>query len=150
MTPEQIFGICNTVALASWVALAALPRWPIVAAAIRWGVISGLATLYSVLVMIFFFRVEGGGFSSLASVQTLFADPRIALAGWVHYLAFDLFIGLWIAARADALAISRLVQVPILLATFMFGPFGLLLMHGVVLATRFALPFSVDGPGKAK
>lgn len=149
MTPEQLFGICNTTALASWIALAALPRWAIVTGVIRWGVISGLATLYTALILVFFFRVEGGGFFSLAAVQTLFADPRIALAGWVHYLAFDLFVGLWIAARADALAISRLVQLPILLATFMFGPFGLLLMHGVVLATRTALPIAAGGPETA-
>ena len=39
-------------------------------------------------------RAEGG-FSSLAAVSTLFADPWVLLAGWTHYLAFDLFIGGW-------------------------------------------------------
>lgn len=140
MPPDQLFGICNTAALAAWIALVAAPRWQVVTAAIRWGVISALAGLYAVLILVFFFRVEGGGFFSLAAVQTLFADAWVALAGWIHYLAFDLFVGLWIAARADARGISRVVQAPILLATFMFGPLGLLLMHGVELATRSAAP----------
>jgi hypothetical protein len=48
------------------------------------------------------------------------------LAGWVHYLAFDLFIGTWIAVEADRRGIHRLLQAPILVATFLFGPLGLL------------------------
>ena len=46
---------------------------------------------------------------------------------WIHYLAFDLFVGLWIARDADAKGFSRFVQAPILLATFMAGPLGLFL-----------------------
>jgi hypothetical protein len=49
------------------------------------------------------------------------------LAGWVHYLAFDLFIGGWIAVEADKVGLNRLFQAPILVATFMFGPVGLAL-----------------------
>ena len=49
------------------------------------------------------------------------------IAGWVHYLAFDLFIGVWIAERLDAERLSRWIQTPILIATFLFGPLGLLL-----------------------
>ena len=49
------------------------------------------------------------------------------LAGWIHYLAFDLFIGGWIAIEADKVGLSRIIQAPILVATFMFGPAGLAL-----------------------
>ena len=131
MTVEQIFSFCNTLALLSWIALIAGPRWRRVTGAIQWGSISTLSLLYAVLIALFFFRVEGGGFFSLAAVQTLFTDPHVALAGWVHYLAFDLFVGLWIAARADTMGLNRLVQVPILLATFMFGPLGFVLFQAV-------------------
>jgi len=68
-----------------------------------------------------------GGFDTLANVQQLFTYPEAALAGWVHYLAFDLFIGGIIAKQADEIGLSRLIQIPILLLTFMFGPFGYLL-----------------------
>ena len=133
MTVEQVFSICNTAALMCWVALVIGPRWPVVSATIRWGVITGMSLLYAVLIAVFFFRVEGGGFLSLAEVQTLLADRHIALAGWIHFLAFDLFVGLWIAARADAMALHRIIQAPILLAAFMFGPLGFLLFQAVRL-----------------
>jgi hypothetical protein len=53
----------------------------------------------------------------------------VLLAGWIHYLAFDLFVGRWIASEADKMGISRLIQGPILFGTFMFGPLGLLVFH---------------------
>lgn len=131
MSAEQIFSLCNTSALVCWIALIAGPRWPVVTGAIRWGAVTGLSVLYAVLIAVFFFRVEGGGFFSLAAVQTLFADRHVALAGWIHYLAFDLFVGLWVAARADEIGINRLVQAPVLVCIFMFGPFGFLLFQAV-------------------
>lgn len=106
MNADLIFKICNTAALASWVLLVVAPRWKPVPQIIRWGVITLMALLYSVLIAVYFYRVEGGGFSSLTAVQALFASREVALAGWVHYLAFDLFVGLWIAAKADNLGIA--------------------------------------------
>ena len=85
-----------------------------------------LAALYASLMFVYFFRVAGG-FGSLQAVRTLFASDPVLIAGWVHYLAFDLFIGVWIAERLDAERVSRWLQAPILIATFMFGPVGLLL-----------------------
>lgn len=140
MSPESLFSICNSAALLSWIALVAGPRWLVVTGAIRWGVITALSALYAVLIAVFFFRVEGGGFFTLEAVQTLFTDKHVALAGWIHYLAFDLFVGLWIAAQADRLRVSRLVQAPVLVATFMFGPLGFLLFQAV----RLTLPAPLD------
>ena len=97
-----------------------------------------MAVLYSVLITVYFFRVEGGGFSSLAAVQALFTSREVALAGWVHYLTFDLFVGLWIAEKSDSLGIARIVQAPVLVTTFMFGPLGFL-MFQAVLAFNSAL-----------
>src|SRR5690606_6474254 len=77
------------------------------------------------LVAVHFAGAEGG-YSSLAAVGTLFASEPVRLAGWVHYLAFDLFVGAWIAERADDAGISRIIQAPSLAATFLFGPVGLL------------------------
>jgi hypothetical protein len=137
---EQVFSIANTTALMSWVALVALPRWPALLATLNLGVVGLLAALYAVLVSVWFFRVEGGGYFSLGAVQTLFTSAEVALAGWVHYLAFDLFVGLWIAARADELRLSRLVQAPILLATFMFGPVGYLFFLAVRASAQILRP----------
>jgi Domain of unknown function (DUF4281) len=79
------------------------------------------------LIQVYFFRVPGIGFGSIQAVQKIFITPEVALAGWVHYLAFDLLVGLWIAAHADRIELSRWLQAVVLGATFMFGPIGLLL-----------------------
>ena len=134
---DALFSAANTLALLSWVGLIALPRWRLVRRALQIFIVAGLCVLYAVLIQGFFFGVEGVGFSSLAAVQKLFTSREVALAGWVHYLAFDLFVGLWIAGRADEIGVSRWLQGPILLTAFMFGPIGLL-MFAATLGLRFA------------
>jgi hypothetical protein len=124
---DLIFTLCSNLAVAGWAALIFLPRWRTLKALIRFGVVGILAAAYATLIFLYFFQVEGGGFGSLAQVKTLFQSPPVLLAGWIHYLAFDLFVGVWIAERLDALGQSRPLQAIILAATFMFGPLGLLL-----------------------
>jgi len=86
-----------------------------------------LSALYTALVLAFFWRAEGGGYGSIAEVRALFAHDHVLVAGWVHYLAFDLMVGALLAERMDRAGIHRLVQAPTLLATFMFGPAGVVL-----------------------
>jgi hypothetical protein len=126
MTWDNLFGLVSNLAVAGWLALICLPRRPWLTRLLRFGLVGVLAALYASLIFVYFFRVEGG-FSSLQAVRTLFASDPLLIAGWVHYLAFDLFIGVWIAERLDAERVSRWLQAPILIATFMFGPLGLLL-----------------------
>lgn len=133
MNWELIFGATSTTAMVSWLALIFLPRWRWLRIGLRYGVIAGLAALYAMLAFVYFFRVEGGGFGSLTSVGLLLQSPPALLAGWIHYLAFDLFLGTWIAERADERGLSRVVQAPILVATFMFGPVGYLLFAATEL-----------------
>ena len=78
---------------------------------------------------------ESGGFGSLAELRTLFADDWLLLAGWVHYLVFDYFVGAWIAR--DTAPVPRLLVVVCLAACFLAGPLGLLiylLLRGASLA----------------
>src|SRR5262245_6863595 len=124
MSWDHAFALANLVALMGWGSLILLPRWQSVVEALRYGFVGALALTYSGLVMVNF-ASSGGGFASMAAVRTLFASDPLLLAGWLHYLAFDLFIGIWIAEQADVLGLSRWLQAPILIATFMFGPFGL-------------------------
>jgi Domain of unknown function (DUF4281) len=137
---DLMFRIANGAALLAWVALIALPRWPLLRTGIQLVVVLGLCLLYALLIQLYFFGVQGGGFFSLAAVQRFFTSPAVALAGWVHYLAFDLFVGLWIARRADRLALSRWLQAPLLATTFMFGPIGLLLFVAALAVHRWRLP----------
>ena len=123
----QVFSAASTAAMLGWLVLILGPRWPIVLQFLRLGLIGALSLTYAVLIFVYFFRVEGGGFGSIAEVRALFMSDPVLVAGWVHYLAFDLFIGTWIAVEADRLGWNRVAQTPILIATFMFGPIGLLL-----------------------
>jgi len=118
-----------------WLILIFLPRrWPQLLWLPRFIIPFALSLLYSGLAMAHIATVEGGGFGSLAEVKVLLSNDWALLAGWIHYLAFDLFIGGWIAVKADEVGINRVIQAPILLATFMAGPLGLALF----LAMRVA------------
>jgi hypothetical protein len=64
---------------------------------------------------------------SIGGIRKLFGTDAGVVVGWTHYLAFDLFVGLWISRDADAKGFSRLAQAPILLLTFLTGPVGLFL-----------------------
>jgi hypothetical protein len=47
--------------------------------------------------------------------------------GWVHFLAFDLAVALWIRSDAAAAGIAHGWLLPVYALTLMFGPAGLLL-----------------------
>jgi hypothetical protein len=57
----------------------------------------------------------------------VFSSQGKLLGGWLHYLAFDLFVGRWMIDDALELKRSRWVVLPCLLFTFLCGPVGLLL-----------------------
>ena len=130
MTPEKIFSLVNLAALLSWVALAALPgrRW-VPRTITGLAVPAGLASVYAALIL----ATWGGpgSFSSLEGVALLFANPWLLLAGWIHYLAFDLLVGSWEAIDARERGVPHWMLVPCLFLTFMFGPVGWLLYQGV-------------------
>ena len=135
MSPQQVFSIANSLALVSWIMLAILPRRPWVTRVVTTKLVPGLfAILYTAIVVSLFWR-SPGGFSTLASVGTLFSSPWLLLAGWVHYLAFDLLIGSWELEDSRARGIPHLMVVPCLLLTFMFGPAGWLL-YRIVRSVR--------------
>ena len=127
MSPQQVFSIANAVALLAWIMLAVLPSQPWVRRMITTKIIPALfAVLYTAIAVSLFWR-SSGGFSSLADVATLFSNPWLLLAGWVHYLAFDLLMGSWEVEDARQRGIPHLMVVPCLLLTFLFGPAGWLL-----------------------
>ena len=133
MSWAAIFAIANGWALLCWIALALAPRWPALLSAILYLGVALLCLSYAVLIggLLGGLIDPGGtgsaaGFSTIAGVMGIFSTPGGATIGWIHYLAFDLFTGLWIARDGDAKAIARWIQLPVLLLTFMLGPVGLL------------------------
>jgi hypothetical protein len=140
MSADQIFSLCNPIAMAGWALLIVVPRRPW-AALIAGRVIPLL--LSGVYLVVFALNWAGseGGFGSLAEVSALFANPWLLLAGWIHYLAFDLFVGAWELRDAAERRISHWLMIPCLLLTFLFGPIGLL--------TYFALRSAATSPQPA-
>jgi hypothetical protein len=126
-----LFSMVNLLAMIAWVSLILLPRWPTLLAALLYGGVGLLCLIYGVcligVVSGLIPNPDGGGadFTTIEGVRAIFASDAGVTIGWTHYLAFDLFVGLWIARDGDAKNISRLIQAPILLATFMAGPLGL-------------------------
>ncbi|PKP87273.1 MAG: DUF4281 domain-containing protein [Alphaproteobacteria bacterium HGW-Alphaproteobacteria-17] len=129
---DTIFLIANYWAFAAWIALAFLPRDPKVLALILYAGVFMLCLAYAVMIGGFLTGAidpggpGGGDFTTLAGVMKLFDSPGGATLGWVHYLAFDLFTGMWIARDADQKGFSRIAQFPFLLLTLLVGPVGLL------------------------
>ncbi|HVL58006.1 MAG TPA: abscisic acid-deficient protein Aba4 family protein [Burkholderiaceae bacterium] len=120
---DLLFSVAGSVAALGWLALAVAPlrySWPrgvTVAAALA------IAACYAALIGVFWVRADGG-FGSLDAVARLFEHRGVLLAGWVHYLAFDLLVGVWERDEAQRLGVPQLLLVPCLLLTFLFGPLG--------------------------
>ena len=131
MNWDAVFGAVNLLAMIAWAALILLPRWPALLSGVLYLGVGLLCLIYATGLIGLLSGVipnpDGGGadFTTIAGVRAIFASDAGVTIGWTHYLTFDLFVGLWIARDGDAKGISRLVQAPILLATFIAGPLGL-------------------------
>jgi hypothetical protein len=130
-----LFSLTNILAMAAWVVLVALPRKPLTHSVVLYLGVALLCLIYTVCFALFLTgQVDPGGvtgagdpnFSSIEGVRALFMSDAGVVIGWTHYLAFDLFTGLWIGRDGDAKGFSRYVQIPFLALTYVAGPVGLL------------------------
>ena len=139
ISAPTLFSACNAIALAAWLALSlslfvpTLRPWTwritglVLPALFAVAYLGALATGLS--------SGTGGGFTSVAGVRALFSDDHALTAGWIHYLAFDLFVGTWIARSGTDARLSPLLILPCLVLTFLAGPIGLLLALLIRLST---------------
>ena len=127
MNYELIFSITNSLALFSWIWLAIFPFKPMTNKILIGVSVSLLALAYSILVFQTLQPSDFQKFQTLEGVVNLFSMPGAVLVGWIHYLAFDLMVGLFIANNAAKHGIGHLLIIPCFLFTFMLGPVGLLL-----------------------
>lgn len=137
MSPDQWFQLVSTGALVGWVLL-------VVAVLLRPGawrerlLLAGgrvipllLCAAYAALLVMHWGSAPGGNFNSLDGVATLFSSRGVLLAGWVHFLAFDLLVGRWIVDRVLGTGRPRWLLLPTLPLTFLYGPLGVLLYAGL-------------------
>ncbi len=131
MNAETIFSIANTLALIGWLLLIFAPRWNRTRKIVISGTIPLLLSIAYLILIVLFFGQSDGGFDSLENVMKLFTNKWAVLAGWIHYLAFDLFVGGWEVKDAREKGVSHWFVVPCLILTFLLGPIGFLLYHVV-------------------
>jgi hypothetical protein len=139
MNAEYVFSIANLIALVGWLVLIFMGRHRWAHTLVTGAILPGLlSVLYTTLLVTHWGETEGG-FTSLAGVRALFSNEWLLLAGWIHYLAFDLFVGSWELRDAQGHRIPHLVMIPCLILTFLFGPAGLL---AYVVVRTLALEFT--------
>lgn len=131
LDPGIAFSLGNMAVLPLWLLLIAslfAPKLrPGAIAAARFAAPVLLAVAYGLLIVAGFGEAEGGGFGSLGEVRALFASDSALAAGWLHYLAFDLFVGSWEAEDSAGGGVPAWLVVPCLVLTLLAGPLGLLL-----------------------
>jgi hypothetical protein len=151
VAPDTAFAIANGVALPAWLALAASPpaaRWTPWTWRITGRVLPLAYALAYVVLLLTAPPAEGGGFGSIAQVRALFSVDAALTAGWIHYLAFDLFVGTWIARSAARIGLPHLATIPLLALTFLFGPAGLLAFFALRAVLRPASLRPSDGDSR--
>ncbi len=127
MTPDLLFSISSALVLPGWLLLLFAPRWRWTTTLVTTVVLPVLlAVAYGAALLPHLFD-SPGGFGSLDEVALLFENRWLLLAGWVHYLIFDLLVGSWIVRDAHAQGVHHGLVIPCLLGTFMVGPLGWLL-----------------------
>lgn len=139
-TTELLFTIANTAILIAWLPLLLAPKWSFTKQMLGFPYVPFILSFF----YLFFLLSDGGlaeaDFSSLAGILELYrnATPEAAAAGWMHYLAFDYWVGCWMLRDAQKKAVPHLLIVVPLLCTFMLGPVGIMLY---VLFTQTRLAF---------
>lgn len=127
MDPETLFSICQNAVLPGWLLLVVAPRWKWTAGLISSVILPGLmAVIYIYLIATNIGNTEGS-FGTLAGVAQFFENRNLLLAGWVHYLAFDLFVGAWEVRDSQRVGVRHWFVIPCLVMTLLLGPAGLLL-----------------------
>lgn len=132
---QSLFTLTNSIALIAWALLILIPRRPLVLTSVLYLGVALLCLIYTILIVALLAGwldpVRDGAAPafdySVRGLRAFFMSEGGIVVGWTHYLALDLFTGLWIARDGDQKRIGRLVQAPILFATFMAGPLGLLI-----------------------
>lgn len=128
MNHELIFSLAGLMAMAGWVALLLSPLIPVWSDRIAGLVLPGILSAGYVVILLGF-PTPGGGFGSFAEASELFSHADALMAGWIHFLAFDLLVGAWICRHGRSVGMPFWLVASCLPVTFLFGPAGFLLFQ---------------------
>jgi hypothetical protein len=139
---DTLFQFVSFLPLPFWFLMIALPNWRGTQRVMRGRLaVMPLLAAYAVLaipqlpdVTSVMIRAEP---LSLKDLAGLLGKPEIALVAWVHFLAFDLFVGRWMYRDGRERGVGAWAMAAVLLLTLLLGPLGLLLY--LLLRTQFRL-----------
>ncbi len=127
MTADKVFRIANILALLPWILMAVFPKWEYTAIVINSYIFPiSLSLLYTLYISLSFGKSKGN-FRTLDGLASLFRNKNALLAGWIHYLAFDILVGVYEWKDALSISLPQYLLIPALFFTLMFGPFGYIL-----------------------
>lgn len=131
MSMDLLFSLVNLSVMPAWLLLIFAPNSKITQGLVHsmiYPAFMGVIYIAGLISTLFFgMGAEGTGFSSITQVRQIFASDMGLIVGWAHFLAFDLFVGAWVARNAKLRNVRHALVIPCLLLTFMFGPVGLVL-----------------------
>jgi hypothetical protein len=148
----QIFSLASVAVVPLWFLMIVLPGWRWTARIVTqpWAY-APLAVVYAAMVLPRLREVAAVvvGDPGPQTVGALLATPAGATIAWVHFLAFDVFVGRWAYLDSRIRGVHPVVMAPILLLTFLFGPMGLLSYLVVRSLVRPSAPMAERKPGDA-
>ena len=130
MTYDLLFSLVNLSVMPAWALLILAPKWSVtdkLVYSMFYPLLLGAVYMGGMVMAAMGHGAEGGGFTSIEGVRTLFSTDVGMVIGWTHFLVFDLFVGAWEARDARRIGFNHWLLVPCLLLTFMLGPIGLFL-----------------------
>lgn len=135
---STLFELSSLLVLPMWLLMILLPGWSVTRRLIASPLVAvPPALLYAVLVLPRLGAVLPAVSSpTLTGVAALLGTPEGATIAWVHFLAFDLFVGRWVYLDSRERGVSPWLAGPVLLLTLMLGPLGLLAYLGLRALVR--------------
>jgi len=138
--PHVLYLVFSWGMVPFWLLLVVAPRRPITMRVVHFGALPAvLAVAYALLLFTEPTIDPDANMLSLSGVMAIFDQPQTVVAAWLHYLIFDLFIGAWEVRDAARRGIPHGWVIPCLVATFLFGPLGLLAYFALRLAKGHGL-----------
>jgi len=134
MTYDALFALANALVLPQWLLLIFAPNWSFTKKLVESLFLPALlGALYVYLLATANSPLKLGDFGSFDGIKRLFSGGTDAtvLAGWIHYLAFDLVAGNWVWKDSRERGIGHGWVVVPLFFCFLLGPVGVLLYAAV-------------------
>ncbi len=129
MSPDVVFQIASFLVMPQWLLMIFAPRWSVTQFLVRSFLIPVLLACFYAYYLFSGGPMDFAAFGTLSGVKGMFQNggDGVMLAGWIHYLAFDLMVGGVVLRDSQKRKIAHGWVVVPLAFCFMLGPVGLLL-----------------------